>query len=678
MKKTVRITGLDCPHCALSLQNQINKIDGVKNCEIDFTHSKLKFESENIDADLQKIVDLTKQLEPDAVIEDNTKKQQKTNKKLIFDIILIVFGIILGVLCCFVAKTTWLKITLFCLSAIILGYKTYIKAIKLLLKGTVNENMLVTISVIGAGVIGETMEALMVIALYSIGKIFESIAIEKSKNSIEEIINIQPNFAVVIRDNKELSVAPEEVKINEIIIVKPGERIALDGVVVSGSANVDMQSLTGESMPVFFKEEDEILSGAILIDGVLKIRVTHEYKNSTVSKIINLIENAQEKKSKTETVISKISKWYTLGVVCFSAIVFLVIYLITKNLNISFYRAFSMLVISCPCAFAISVPLAYFSGIGNASSHGVLIKGSNYLDILSNINTVIFDKTGTLTTGEFKVEDIISYNNSYTKEDILKICAIGEKNSLHPIAKSIVSYYLEKNANIEDATNVKEIAGEGVYFTFNSKNYFVGKRNKDNTTSNVEIYENFDRIGQIILKDEIKSSSYTSISQLNNMGIKTVMLTGDNNVVASSVATELKIGEYKSNLLPQDKFNYIQALKENKNNIIAYVGDGINDAPSLTLSDVGISMGLNGSSASIEASDVVLTQDDTQKIITAIKISKKTHRIVWQNIIFSGLIKISFLILGALGVTGMIYAVFADVGVTLIAIVNSLLALKLN
>ena len=677
MKKSVKITGLDCPNCARNLQNQINKIDGVKNCEIDFVHSKLTYESDNLETSLSEIRKLTKQLEPDAKIENKEKNSKKTQKKLIFDVFFIIFGIFLAILCCFVAKTTWLKITLFCLSAVVLGYKTYIKAFKLLLKGTINENMLVTISVVGAGIINETMEALMVIALYSIGKIFEGIAIEKSKKSIEELINIQPAFATIIKDGKEVQVLPEEVNIGDIIIVRAGEKVALDGIIIDGSANIDMQSLTGESLPVLKTIDEQILSGSIVLDGVLNIKVETEYKNSTVKKIMDLIETAQDKKSKTETVISKISKWYTLGVICFASIVFLIVMLITKNINISFYRAFSMLVISCPCAFAISVPLTYFSGIGNASKHNILVKGSNYLDILSKINTVIFDKTGTITTGKFKVEEIIT-NSNYSQSEILKLCAIGEKNSLHPIAKSIVDEYLKNYNNIENATEVKEIAGEGVYYSYNSNSYFIGKRKGDGEKSCVEIYENDILIGSILLSDEIKQTSINAISKLNNMNIKTVMLTGDNATVAKDVASKVGIKEFESNLLPQDKFSYIQNLKENNKNVVAYVGDGINDAPSLSLSDVGISMGITGSSASIEASDVVLVKDDLESIITAIKISKKTHKIVWQNILFSGAIKITFLIFGALGITGMAYAVFADVGVTLLAILNSLRALKLK
>ena len=677
MNKTVRIVGLDCPNCARSLQNSINGLKGVSNCQIDFTHSKLSFESNNIDSDLERIIKLTKKLEPEAVISEIGGGQKKSIKKIWLDILLIAIGVIVAVFCCFVAKSFWLKTVLFCVSAILLGYKTYIKAVRLLFQRIINENMLVTISVVGAGLIGEMMEALMVIALYSIGKVFEGIAIERSKKSIEEIINIQPEFAVKVVDGQEVLISPQEVNVGDTIIVKPGEKVALDGTVAWGEANVDVQSLTGETMPVFCSVGSSILSGSIVLDGAIKVVVEKEYGESTVSKIIKLIETAQEKKSKTETFIAKISKWYSLGVILFAAIVFGVVLAITNNPNTSFYRGFSMLVISCPCAFAISVPLTYFSGIGCASKNNVLIKGSGYLDVLAKVDTVIFDKTGTLTTGRFSIKEIKPINEKYSKERILELCAIGEKNSLHPIAKSIVEAYVSNGKQIADASEIKEVAGKGIYFTYKRKQYFLGKGAGDETATMVTLQESGIIIGAIKLEDEIKHTSNLAIKELSEFGVKTMMLTGDNEMSAKKVAEELGLNGYKSNLLPQDKYEYIKSTK-NKNNVVAYVGDGINDAPSLVLSDVGISMGINGSSSSIEASDVVLATDNPQNILTAIKISKKTHRIVWQNILFSLLTKVTFLVLGALGITGMLYAVFADVGVTLLAILNSLRALRFN
>ena len=457
------------------------------------------------------------------------------------------------------------------------------------------------------------------------------------------------------------------------MIVKAGERVALDGDIVEGACNLDMQSLTGESLPIFKESGQEILSGSVVLDGVLKIRTKKLYSDSTVSKIMDLIENASEKKSKTETLISKISKYYTLAVVALSIIVWAIVWAVTSDFNIALYRGLIFLVVSCPCAFAISVPLAYFSGLGNASKNGILIKGSNYLDACAKLNVVAFDKTGTLTTGNFEIKEIKSFSQDKSEEDVLYLVSLGEQNSLHPIAKSIVLHNKKKLVSVE---NIKEVAGEGIYYEYDNKKYFVGRKNKEIKNTLVELYENDIKIGEIYLSDRIKESAKWSCKELDNMKVKTIMLTGDNLEIAEKVGEEIGIKEVKAQLLPQDKFNFIENLKQDKQNIIGYVGDGLNDAPSLMLADVGISMGINGSPASIEASDVVLVDDNPNKIPVAIKISKFTRKIVWQNIILSALVKFTFLLLGALGITGMLFAVFADVGVTLIAILNSIRALK--
>ena len=433
-----------------------------------------------------------------------------------------------------------------------------------------------------------------------------------------------------------------------------------------------MQSLTGESLPVSFNQNDEILSGSVVIDGILTIKVTREYENSTVSKILNLIENAQEKKSKTETMISKISKWYTYAVMALAVVVFGIIWLITKNFNDAVYRGLIFLVISCPCAFAISVPLTYFSGIGNASKNGILIKGSNYLDTLTKVKEVYFDKTGTLTTGAFEIIDIDILDDNYSKEDIIFLSGIGEQYSIHPLAQAIVNCYNQQLPQLKD---VKEIAGEGVYYSYQSNNYFIGKKDQSIKSTVVELYKNDLKIANIYLSDKVKSSAVDAIKNLKKINVKTVLLSGDKSESVEKLAEKLSVDEFYSNLLPKDKYDYIEKHK-NRDNLIAYVGDGINDAPALTLADVGISMGINGSSASIEASDIVLVDDNPNKVYKAIKISKFTKKIVWQNILFSGIVKILFLTLGALGITGMLSAVIADVGVTLLAIFNSLRALK--
>lgn len=672
MKKTVKIEGLDCPNCARTLQNEINKIDCVNKAEINFLKSKLSFESEDIEKATKEIVDLTKKIEPNAIILIDKNKERKNG--LILDLIFLIIGTIFGLIALLVNLPTFVFWMFFVASALFLGYKTYIKAILLLFKGVINENLLITISIIGATALKEHMEALMVVFLYTLGKIFEKMAVDKSRKSIENLTNLQPEYAVILNNGEETKVSPNDVEIGSIIVVKPGERVPIDGIVIEGNATLNVQSLTGESMPLSIVENEKILSGAIVLDGVLRIRTTEEYKNSTVSKIMNLIENAQDKKSKTETFISRITHWYTLGIIVIAIITLGIGWAISRNFEASIYRALKLLVISCPCAFAISVPLSYFSGLGNASKNGILIKGSNYLDALSKINTIAFDKTGTLTTGEFQVEKVESLSENYSEKDIIYLASLGEQYSLHPLAKSIVK---ANTKELEQIKNVKEVAGEGVYFKYNESDYFVGRKNKKNNLA-VEIYEDNVLIGKIYLNDTIKSSAFKACQHLKKMGVKMLLISGDNKSKVEAVGKEIGIDECYFELLPQDKFNLLQKCKKSKKNFLAYVGDGINDAPSLMIADVGISMGINGSPASIEASDVVLGDDNIEKIPHAIKISKFTKKIVWENIILSAVVKVAFLVLSLVDVASMMLAVFADVGVTLVAVLNSLRALYYN
>lgn len=665
----IKIEGLDCPNCAKTLENHINKIDGVYNAKINFLKSYIEFQSNDNEKAINDIIEITKKIEPEAKIVTN-KTKVKFNKKWLLELLILSIGIIVEVCCFVIDLPTWAYWTLLIVSVLLLGYKTFYKAIQLIFKGVINENLLITISVFGAIVIGEHTEGQMVIALYSIGKILESFALNKSKKSIEELTNFKPEYATLLKGDEEIRVFPSEVNINDIIIVKPGERVPVDGIVVEGKASLDLQSLTGESLPTTVDVDNEILSGAIVLDGVLKIKATKKYEESTVNTIINLIETATEKKSKTETFISKIMKWYTFGVIILAVSVWAIIWSITKNFDLALYRGLIFLVVSCPCAFAISVPLSYFCGLGNASKNGILIKGSNYLDACAKLNLIAFDKTGTLTTGNFEITKIESFTKNYNEEDIIYIASIGEQYSLHPLAISIT------NANaktLEKALDVKEIAGQGVYYTYKNKPYFVGKKSEHINKTVVELFEDNLKIGQITLKDSVKQNSKNTCEILKLLNIKSVMLSGDNKETVEDVANEIGIDEAYYKLLPQDKFEWIKLNKDNYK--IGYVGDGLNDAPSLTLADVGFSMGLKGISASIEASDIVISNDNPAKIPQAIKISKQTRKIVWENIILSAVVKITFLTLGACGVTGMLSAVIADVGVTLIAILNSLRAL---
>lgn len=703
MIKKVKITGLDCAHCAKTLETEINKLAGIKNAKIDFVKSSLEFESDDENA-LENIIKLKNKLEPEAEIIDEeqpvteTKEEHccnheahehhhenmacccehkhhcKQKKSSIWqDVTFLSVGLMLGILSLIITDNRIVHYVLLGVSVLCIGWKVYLKAFRLLVRGVVNENLLLTISVIGAIAINKDMEAVMVIALYSLGKILEGLAVNKSRKSIEKITSFKPQFAVIVNGDEEKKVMPSEVGLGEIIIVRPGESVPIDAEIIEGETSLNVQSLTGESLPVMAKAGDKILSGSIVLDGVIKAKTTALYKDSTVSKILNLIENNQQKKSKAETVISKVTKWYTLGVIALALITFGVVLLVTKEFQTALYRGLIFLVISCPCAFAISVPLSYFSGLGNASSHGVLIKGSTYLDACAKIKTVVFDKTGTLTTGKFTIEKIAIEDKSLSEEDILKLAAIGEKYSVHPLAKCITEAYTKK---LPEAKNVKEVAGEGVYFEYNKKQYFIGRKSKKLEQTCVELYEEDNLLAKIYLHDSIKDTSKEEIKTLKQMGIKTVLLSGDKKLAVKKFAEGLGVDEFNGELLPNEKSEWLEKQKENSKDTLAFVGDGLNDAPSLSLADVGFCMGLNGNSASIEASDIVLSDDNPNKISKAIKISKYTRKIVWENIGFSALIKVLFLTLGAFGITGMLSAVIADVGVTVMAILNSLRALN--
>ncbi len=600
-------------------------------------------------------------------------KKASVNAKFFIDLALLILGIGVGLCVLFIKMPTWLFWSLFVVSALMMGYKTYYKAVRLLFKGVINENLLITISVVGAAAIGEHMEALMVVALYSIGKLLEGLAVEKSRRSIAALSSLQPEYAVLVDGENEKRVSPSEVEVGQVIIVKAGEKIALDGIIIEGEASLDKQSLTGESLPERVRCGDEVMSGCINLDGVIKIRTTKKYSESTASKILDLMELAQDKKSKTETTISKITKWYTLGVIILALSVWGIVWAVTGQFSEALYRGLIFLVVSCPCAFAISVPLSYFSGLGNASKHGILIKGSAILDACAKVNLVAFDKTGTLTTGKFKIEKIESFDKKKSQEDILYLAALGEQYSIHPLGVAITKANLKKLGKVN---SFSEKAGEGVSFVYKKKAYFVGRKTKNLKNTVVEVFEEEKLIGQITLSDEVKQTALSACEGLRAMNVKSVMLTGDNEQSAKKVAQLVQVDELKHSLLPQDKFAYIEEYQKRKGNCVGYVGDGLNDAPALSLANVGISMGLAGNSASKEASDIVLVDDNPEKVVSAIKISKYTRKIVWENIGVSALVKLVFLVLGACGVTGMLAAVFADVGVTLLAILNSLRALK--
>ena len=549
----------------------------------------------------------------------------------------------------------------------------------------IDENFLITISCIGAYLVGEHMEGLMVIILYEIGEILEDKAIDKSRDSIEELMNIRPEYANLKNENEIKKVSPDEVQIGDIIVIKDGEKIPLDGKIIKGEANLNMASLTGESKLQKVIIGDEVLSGAVNVNGLIEVQVIKKYEDSTVSRILDLVENATEKKAKTETFVSRLARIYTPIVVVLAILVAIFLPIINHSVtyNQSIYRALIFLIISCPCAIAISVPLSYFSGIGKASREGILIKGSNYLDILKDIMEIGFDKTGTLTKGEFGVSRVDVLNDQYSEKEIIEYILMGESLSNHPIAKSIIGSKEIINNKVKE---YKEIKGKGISYIIDDKKFLVGnaslveheeKQNIDNTIIYVKV--NNELVAKIYLEDTVKEGSKEAIKKLNQIGITTKMFTGDKREVAEKITKELEIKEFIAEMLPEDKYNEIEKIikkYEGTSSKVAFVGDGINDSPVLALADVGISMGGVGQAAAIEASDVVIMTDDLNKIHKAIEISKKTRKIIVENLVFAISVKVIVLILSTIGMAGMWQAIFADVGVTLITIFNTLRILK--
>lgn len=585
----------------------------------------------------------------------------------------------------FFIEQPYVKLAVFVVSYLIVGIPVIKVAFLNLKNGQLfDEHFLMMIATVGAFIIGEYAEAVAVMLFYQIGEIFQDKAVGKSRDSIKELMDIAPTFANLKTEDGYDKVDPYDVSVGDIIVIKPGEKVPLDCVVTEGSSMVDTKALTGESVPITVAKGEELLSGYIVTDKVLNAKVTKDFENSAVTKILDLVENASSQKSQQEKFITKFARVYTPVVVLVAAALAILMPLILKQpFQVWLYRALTFLVISCPCALVISIPLSFFSGIGASSKAGILVKGSNYIEKLAETNTVVMDKTGTLTQGVFKVVEAKSFDIS--EDEMMKYVASAEKSSNHPIALSIIDYYGNKEyLNLDSAEN---IAGQGIKAVINGKQILAGnaKLLKDvefepiDTTDTV-VYVAIDGkfAGYIRIADEIKQDSAQAISDMKDVGIeKTYMLTGDGESVAKSVAENLKIDEYKSKLLPQDKVEIVKELIE-KGRKVAFVGDGINDAPVLALSDVGISMGQIGSDAAIEASDVVIMTDEPTKIAQAIKISKKTLKIAKQNAYFAIGVKIIVLILSALGLTNMWAAIFADVGVTVLAILNSFRAMRVS
>lgn len=612
-----------------------------------------------------------------------------SKENALYSLVRIALAICIFVFSIFMDFSSILKFFLFFIAYVIAGYDVIFTALKNIFKGEVfDENFLMSIATIGAFAIKEYPEAVMVMILYQIGEFLQDKAVENSRKSITSLMDIRPDFANVIENGQIIKKSPETIKISDEIIVKAGEKIPLDGIVTEGFATVDTSALTGESVPQNLKIGDAAISGCINTNGLIKIKVTKLFQESTVSKILELVENVSSKKAKTEHFITKFAKIYTPVVVLAALVMAVAVPLFTDGSFILWIqRALTFLVISCPCAFVISVPLSFFAGIGGMSKAGILVKGSQYIEALSKPDFVVFDKTGTLTKGNFSVKNIFSVKPN-EENIVLEYATMAEYYSNHPIAVSLKNAY-KKDINPTLVTNFKEISGNGVSAEINNQKVLVGndklmnafnisydKADENGTVVYVAINDEFR--GYIIIADEIKSDSKIAVSELRNIGCKTVMLTGDSECSAKYIAEDLCIDKFYSKLLPADKVNKLEQIKTDAyiNKSVIFVGDGINDAPVLTAADVGVAMGALGSDAAIEAADVVIMDDKPSKVSTAIKMAQKTMSIVRQNIAFAIGIKVLFLILGAVGFITMWGAVFADVGVTLIAVMNALRALK--
>ena len=612
---------------------------------------------------------------------------KKRGIKIIISAILFVLALVIPF------SNEWINNGLFIISYLVVGCEILKKAVRNIFRGKVfDENFLMAVATIGAFAIGEFPEAVAVMLFYQVGELFQSYAVDKSRKSIASLMDIRPDYANIEKDGKIEKVDPDEVKIGDIIIVKTGEKIPLDGVVVEGRSSLDTMALTGESVPRVVKTEDEVLSGCINKDGLLKIRVTKEFGESTVSRILDLVENASSKKSKSENFITKFAKYYTPTVVIIAVLLAFIPPIILKDFStfsVWLYRALSFLVVSCPCALVISIPLSFFGGIGGASKMGILIKGSNYLEALANTETVVFDKTGTLTEGIFEVQDI--YAEGIEKDELLRIVAHAENYSNHPIAKSVKKAY-NKEIDEKIIKNPQELSGKGIWAKIDEKDILVGNEKlmleekidfKKCDEVGTILYVAIDKkyVGYVLIADKIKQDSPKTIRELKAMNIKkTVMLTGDKKEVGEYVAKKLNMDKVYTELLPDGKVEKVEELLKQKseNGKLVFVGDGINDAPVLTISDIGVAMGGLGSDAAIEAADIVIMTDETSKISKAINLSKKTMRIVRENIIFAIFVKIAVLVLTAFGASTMWEAVFADVGVSVIAIINALRMLNIK
>lgn len=698
----LELNGLNCAGCAAKIEKLSRGIDGVENANLDFVSKKLKVnvnkddEASTVTEEIKRIVN---KLEPHVVVIDKTEKQDhhhghdhhhdhgEISKN---EIIKLILGGLLFVLPLIFKLEGTPRFLVYSLAYGVVGYEVIIRAVKNIMAGIpFDENFLMTVATLGAFMIGEYPEGVAVMLFYQVGEMFQGMAVNHSRKSISSLLDIRPDYANLEKNGETIVVSPKEVHVGEIIVVKPGEKVPLDGIVVEGESSLDTSNITGESLPRNVGKGDKVLSGVVNNHGLLKIEVTKEFGESTVSKILDLVENASSKKAPTENFITKFAKFYT-PVVVFVALGIAVIPPLFMGGALSewAYRACIFLVISCPCALVISIPLGFFGGIGGASKSGILVKGGNYLEALNDVTAIVFDKTGTITKGTFKVTEIMNYGD-YTKDEVLELAAYGESFSNHPIGKSIIEAYGKEVSN-DYIKDYKEIPGKGIEVYIDGKEIILGNKTLfldknilvkevDSIGTVVYVGKEGSHIGTIIVSDELKDNVVEDIKKLKSLGIKeTIMLSGDNENTAKKVGELVGLDKVYGNLLPQDKVSIFEDIINKNKGKVVFVGDGVNDAPVLARADIGIAMGGLGSDAAIEASDVVIMTDEIGKIATGIKIARNTKKIVTQNIVLALGLKLIVLSLGAFGLATMWEAVFADVGVSIIAILNSIRALKVE
>lgn len=695
---TLKLTGLDCANCAAKIENELQKNDKLDYVSVDFMTQTMKLASHfTLEEIFPSVVAIVKKTESDVHVEiqlvnkkelPQEKESRFSDPKKLVQIGISILFLIAGFM--LMQSIPTLSTICFVISYLVVGLEILYRAIRNIFKGQVfDENFLMAIATVGAIAIGDLAEGVTVILFYQVGEYFQNAAVRRSRKSISSLMDIRPDYANVLRNGNVIRIAPEEVMLDEIIVIRPGEKVPLDGIVIKGESALDTSALTGESLPRDISVGQDVISGCINRTGLIEVKVTKEFTESTVSKILDLVENASSKKSPSENFITKFARYYTPIVVLIAAVLGLILPFIIPGAQFAdyFHRALTFLVISCPCALVISIPLTFFAGIGGLSKQGILVKGSNYLEVLSKVDTVVFDKTGTLSQGIFGIDEIVSEQ----PEEMLQWAAYTEANSSHPISQCIVKAY-GKEIVSSRLSDVQEIAGHGVVALVDGHRVVAGNK-KMMEANQIEspkveeagtiVYVALDGqyLGYLLIRDQLKVDSQDAIAKLKQNGVRQcVMMTGDNDAVAKQAASVLKIDQVYSELLPDQKVERMEQLlkTKQKDGKLAFVGDGINDAPVLSLADIGIAMGSLGSDAAIEAADVVIMNDQPSKIVTAIKGARKTKKIVLQNIVLALLIKFGVLLLGAFGYATMWEAVFADVGVSVLAILNAIRALNIK